>query len=391
MFQIKTYNAIAQEGLDTFSANYQVNSGQAPDAYMIRSVDLHGHDFEPGLLAIARCGAGFNNIPLADCLERGIAVFNTPGGNANAVKEVVLAMMVVASRNLVGAANWSAERVDEDISLRAEREKSHFNGRELTGKKLAVIGMGHVGSLVANAAIDLGMDVIGYDPYLSVEAAWHLSARIQRAASLAEVVKDADYITVHVPKNEETTGMINAALLAQAKPGALLLNYSRLGIVDNQAAVDALAAGQISQYVTDFGDPVLQGNPLVTITPHLGGSTKEAEINCAKMAVDELTQYLETGNTTNAVNLPDVVAPFTSPHRFTIVHRNIPNMLGQISTAIAQAGVNIDNLVNRAKDDYAYTLVDVGELAPDQAQTLVAALEQIEAVSRVRLLDRPAK
>lgn len=389
MYQIKTYNAIAKEGLDTFKENYQVNTGQEPDAYMIRSIDLHDHQFEPGLLAIARCGAGFNNIPLDACSEQGIAVFNTPGGNANAVKEVVIALMVIANRNLIEAANWSAQNVGEDISLRTEREKSRFNGHELFGKRLAVIGMGHVGSLVANAAIDLGMDVIGYDPYLSVDAAWNLTARVQRAATLADAVKGADFITVHVPKNEETTGMINQELLAQVKPGAILFNYSRLGIVDNQAAVAALANGQLGQYVTDFGEDCLQNNPKVTITPHLGGSTKEAEINCAKMAVDELTQYLETGNTTNAVNLPDVVAPFTSQHRFTIIHRNIPNMLGQISTAIAKAEVNIDNLVNRAKGEYAYTMVDVGELTAEQTEILTTTLNQIDAVSRVRLLDRP--
>lgn len=389
MFEIKTYNAIAEEGFQTFGPKYQINTGQAPAAYMIRSVDLHQHAFEPGLLAIARCGAGFNNIPLDRCLEQGIAVFNTPGGNANAVKEVVVAMMIAASRNLIGAANWSATRVAEDISLRTEREKSRFNGRELAGKRLAVIGIGHVGSLVAKAALALGMEVIGYDPYLSVDDAWQLPAQIKRAASLEEVVAGADLITVHVPKNEETSGLIDAALLAKVKTGAILLNYARLGIVDNQAVVAALKAGRLGQYVTDFGKACLKDQSKVTITPHLGGSTKEAEINCAKMAARELTHFLETGNTTNAVNLPDLSAPFTSQHRFTLIHRNIPNMLGQISTAIAQAGVNIDNLVNRAEGDYAYTLVDVGTLAPATAHQLVASLEAIPAVSRVRLLDRP--
>ena len=389
MFQIKTYDAIADEGLATFPNNYLINTGQEPDAYMIQSTDMHGHNFGPNQLAIARCGADFNNIPLNDCLRRGIAVFNTPGGNANAVKEVVLALMVIASRNLIEAANWSTKWGDEDLSLRAERERSRFNGHELAGKRLAVIGMGHVGSLVANAAISLGMDVIGYDPYLSVEDAWKLAARVQRAATLTEVVKGADFITVHVPKNEGTLGMIGKNLLEEVKPGAILFNYSRLGIVDNQAAVEALTVGRLGQYVTDFGETCLQDNPQVIITPHLGGSTEEAEINCAKMAADELIQYLETGNTTNSVNLPNVVVPFTSQHRFTIIHRNIPNMLGQISTVIAKAAVNIDNLVNRAKGDYAYTMVDVGELTPEQVTTLVTALGQIDAVSRVRLLKRP--
>ena len=384
MYQIKTYNAIAKEGLDTFKENYQVNTGQEPDAYMIRSIDLHDHQFEPGLLAIARCGAGFNNIPLDACSEQGIAVFNTPGGNANAVKEVVIALMVIANRNLIEAANWSAQNVGEDISLRTEREKSRFNGRELFGKRLAVIGMGHVGSLVANTAIDLGMDVIGYDPYLSVDAAWNLTARVQRAATLADAVKGADFITVHVPKSEETTGMINQELLAQVKPGTILFNYSRLGIVDNQAAVAALANGQLGQYVTDFGEDCLQDNPKVTITPHLGGSTKDAEINCAKMAVAEMMNYLENGNIRNSVNYPNCdMGVCAQAGRIAIFHKNIANMIGKFTSCLGDNGINITDMTNKSRGEVAYTMIDV-ESTP--TKDIVDSLSAIDGVFRVRLV-----
>lgn len=388
MYHVKTYNAIAPAGLATLSDQYRVNQPQAaPDAYMIRSVDLHEHDFPASLKVIARCGAGFNNIPLARASAAGIAVFNTPGGNANAVKELVLAMMIAANRNLIAAAEWT-QQVAAGADITLEAKKSQFNGQEIAGKKLAVIGTGHVGSLVANAGEALGMEVVGYDPYLSVESAWNLSRNVHRAATLAEAVAGADFVTVHVPKNEETTGMIDAGLLAQLKPTAVLLNFARLGIVDNEAAVAALNAGRLRWYLTDFSDATLQGHPRVVILPHLGGSTVEAEANCAKLAAQELMTFLETGNVVNSVNLPNVSAPFASDQRLTLIHQNIPNMLGQISTVIANAGINIENLVNRSRGDYAYTMVDVASMPPTAAEGLVATLGQIEAVSRIRLLHR---
>lgn len=384
MYQVKTYNAIAQRGLDELTADYQVNQeGAAADAYMIRSVDLHDHHFPDSLKVIARCGAGFNNIPLQTASEKGIAVFNTPGGNANAVKELIIAMMIATNRNLIGAAEWSAQAAPgADITLRTEKQKTQFKGKEILGKRLAVIGLGHVGSLVANAAVDLGMDVIGYDPYLSVASAWNLSRDVKRAGTIAEAIKGADFVTVHVPKNDETTGLIGVPEFNEMKPTAVLLNYSRLGIVDNAAVVNALANDQLRHYCTDFSDEQILNNDKVTITPHIGGSTGEAEANCSLLAAREIMEFLENGNTVNAVNLPNVKMPFASPYRITVIHRNIPNMLGQITTVLAGAGLNIENLVNRAKDDYAYTMVDVDRL--DQA--VVTALEEINAVSRVRLI-----
>lgn len=390
MYQIKTFNAISPVGLATFTAEYQINQKDAqPDAYLIRSVDLHEHDFPRSLKAIGRCGAGYNNIPLERASEQGIAVFNTPGGNANAVKELVLAMIILANRQVIAAANWT-NQVQPGADITLEAAKSQFNGQELLGKRLAVIGLGHVGSLVANAAVNLGMKVIGYDPYLSADAAWQLSREIHRAPSLAAVVDQADFITVHVPKNEETTGMIDQELISQFKPAAVLLNFARHGIVDNQAVIDALNTKRLRWYSTDFSDALIHGHPQVTILPHLGGSTVEAEANCARMAAKAVMTYLTTGNVINSVNLPDLQTPFASPERITLIHRNIPNMLGQISSLIAQHQINIENLANRAKADFAYTIVDVSDFAnPDQQAALIQELAQIPAVSRVRLIHQP--
>ncbi|KRK59901.1 D-isomer specific 2-hydroxyacid dehydrogenase [Limosilactobacillus antri DSM 16041] len=356
---------------------------------MIRSVDLHDHQFPAALKVIARCGAGFNNIPLERATEQGIAVFNTPGGNANAVKELVVALLIASSRNLLQAAQWSAQAAPgADITLRTEQQKTKFNGQEIIGRRLAVIGLGHVGSLVANAGVALGMEVVGYDPYLSVESAWNLAREVKRTATIEEAIAGADFITVHVPKNEETTGLIGAAELRLMKKTAVLLNYSRLGIVDNAAVVAALANGNCQHYCTDFSEEQILNNPGITITPHIGGSTHEAEASCSQIAAREIMDYLATGNTVNSVNLPNVQAPFAGPYRLTIIHRNIPNMLGQITTAIAGAGLNIENLLNRARGDFAYTIVDVNQMTPAIERAVLAALDKIPAVSRVRLIER---
>lgn len=392
MYNIKTFNAIAPQGLADFKDNYIINEDHDPDAYLIRSVDLHGKPLPKNLKVIARCGAGYNNIPLDEALENGTVAFNTPGGNANAVKELILASMIIANRNIIDAATWAGHAdAKADITLRTEKQKTKFNGTELMGKRLAVIGLGHVGSLVANASADLGMRVTGYDPYLSSDAAWHISQNIQRADSIAAAIKNADFITVHVPKNEETTGLIGAEELRLMKPSAVLLNFSRLGIVDNLQAIDYLNQGKLRQYMTDFSDTMILGHDKVTIMPHIGGSTVEAEINCAKIAVAETQEFLETGNIRNSVNLPNVKAPFVSDYRFTLIHQNVPNMLGQISTIIANEGVNIENLVNRAKANYAYTMVDTNTLTPEQQECLLAKLNQIPTVTRTRLLRRKAQ
>ena len=392
MYQIKTFNAIAKEGLAEFGRNYHINESATPDAYLIRSVDLHDHKFPKSLKAIARCGAGFNNIPLDKALENGTIVFNTPGGNANAVKELIVASMIMASRNIIAAAEWSANtKPGADITLRTEKEKTSFNGTELFGKTLAVIGLGHVGSRVANIGVALGMKVIGYDPYLSVESAWSLSGDVKRAETIEDVVKDADFVTVHVPKDHETTGLISYEEFSYFKRGTFLFNFSRLGIVDNRAAASAIADGTVKKYYTDFSDEVILNNPDVVIMPHIGGSTIEAEIGCAKIAAQETKEFLETGNIKNAVNMANVSAPFKSANRITVLHKNIPNMLGQISTIIAQEGINIENLVNSSKDDYAYTMVDVEEMDNDSVQEIMTNLENIPAVTRVRLLNNPYK
>ncbi len=390
MYNVKTYNAIAEVGLKEFTDNYQINKTDDADAYLIRSVDLHNQEFPNNLKVIVRCGAGFNNIPLDRASEHGIAVFTTPGSNANAVKELIIAMLVAASRNLFAAANYSAHNSGADISLRTEKDKTKFNGTELIGKTLAVIGVGHVGSLVANAASALGVKVIGYDPYLSADAAWHISTTIKRAKTLEEAIKNADYVTIHVPKNKETTGMINASVIAKMKKGATLLNFARGGIVDNQAAVDALNSGQLDHYMTDFGDNVLLNRKDIVITPHIGGSTHEAEANGAVQGANTIMTFLETGNVTNAVNLPDLFVPFKKPNRITLIHRNVPNMVGQIATNLANVGINIDSMSNAARGSVAYTIIDIDAIDKNTQEELLKRLTSIKDVFRARILVNQA-
>ncbi|AQW21083.1 3-phosphoglycerate dehydrogenase [Lentilactobacillus curieae] len=388
MYQIKTFNAIAQEGLAKFTNNYEINKTDNADAYLIRSVDMHEHDFPSNLKVIARAGAGFNNIPIDKATENGIAVFTTPGSNANAVKEIVIAMLVAASRNLFAAAAYSAQNSGADISLRAEKDKTKFNGEELEGKTLAVIGVGHVGSLVANAASALGMKVIGYDPYLSADAAWQISTDINRAESFNDAIKDADFVTVHVPKNDETTGMIGTPAIANMKNGATLLNFARGGIVDNEAAVVALDAGKLHSFMTDFGDDVLLNRNDVVITPHIGGSTEEAEVNGATKGATTIMSYLETGNVHDSVNLPNLSVPFNSPYRITIIHKNIPNMVGQIATALANENINIESMSNAARKEVAYTIIDTNHLQEKQVDEVINELDKIGSVYKTRVIEK---
>ncbi|RRK09340.1 3-phosphoglycerate dehydrogenase [Lactiplantibacillus garii] len=387
MYQVKTYNAIAQAGLNTFTKDYALNQSDQPDAYLIRSVNLHQETLPKSLKVIARAGAGVNNVPLEAATANGTAVFNTPGSNANAVKELVIALLVIASRNLMAAASYSAEHTEADVSQRTEHDKTKFNGTELLGKTLAVIGLGHVGSLVANAALSLGMNVIGYDPYLSADAAWNIAKQVQRAASIKDAVKDADYVTVHVPKNEDTLHLISTTELNAMQPGVNLFNYSRIGIVDNAAAVTALNAGHVAHYYTDFGEPQLANRQDVTVTPHIGGSTIEAEVNGATQAAKTIMTYLETGNVKAAINLPDLNVPFNAAYRFTVIHENVPNMVSQITSKLATANLNIATMANAAKDKTAYTIIDVDDLDHQSSQQLIDALNAIPAVTRVRLLS----
>lgn len=388
MYQVKTYNAIAQAGLDRFTDQYAINGQADPDAYLIRSVNLRDQQLPTSLQAIVRCGAGYNNVPIHAATANGTAVFNTPGSNANAVKELVVAMLIIASRKLFSAARYAATNSGADISTRTEHDKTQFNGTELMGKTLAVIGVGHVGALVAHAASDLGMRVIGYDPYLSADDAWHIPTSTVRATTLEEALATADYVTVHVPKNAETTDMISTRELAQMKHGVILLNFARGGIVDNDAVIAALDAGQVQRYMTDFGADALLNRPDVLITPHLGGSTAQAEENGAVQGAETMMTFLETGNVRNSINLPTLQVPFTTPNRLTIMHQNIPNMVGQIATILAANGVNIEGMSNAAKNKVAYTIVDINQMPNAVAKTVSAQINAIEAVHRVRLLTR---
>jgi len=386
MYEVKTFNAIAQAGLDTFTDDFEINQTDEPDAYLIRSVNLLQAELPESLKTIVRAGAGVNNVPLGRATAQGIAVFNTPGSNANAVKELVISLMIATARNLFEAHNYSDEHTEADVSQRTEKDKTKFNGTELAGKRLAVIGLGNVGSLVANAALALGMKVIGYDPYLSANAAWRINNRVKRVDSIKNAVKNADFVTVHVPKNNETIGLLGTKEITEMKDGAVLFNYSRIGIVDNKAAVKAIRSQKISHYCTDFGEPIIADQEKITITPHIGGSTLEAETNGAVQGANTVMNYLEEGDTTHCVNLPNMQVPFETAYRVTVIHQNVPNMVGQISTQIANREINIENMANAAKEKVAYTVIDVDDLQGKDQEGLISALEGIKEVYKVRVI-----
>lgn len=386
MYEVKTFNAIAQAGLDTFTTDFGINQTDEPDAYLIRSVNLLQADLPDSLKTIVRAGAGVNNVPLGRATAQGIAVFNTPGSNANAVKELVISLMIATARNLFEAHNYSDKHTEADVSQRTEKDKTKFNGTELAGKRLAVIGLGNVGSLVANAALALGMKVIGYDPYLSANAAWRINNRVKRVDSIKNAVNSADFVTVHVPKNNETIGLLGTKEITEMKDGAVLFNYSRIGIVDNKAAVKAIRSQKISHYCTDFGEPIIADQEKITITPHIGGSTLEAETNGAVQGANTVMNYLEEGDTTHCVNLPNMQVPFETAYRVTVIHQNVPNMVGQISTQIANREINIENMANAAKEKVAYTIIDVDDLQGKDQDALITALEGIKEVYKVRVI-----
>ncbi|WKB70902.1 phosphoglycerate dehydrogenase [Ligilactobacillus ruminis] len=390
-FDVKTYNVIAQEGIDVFPKDsYTVNQTEKPDALLIRSQDMHKTAFGTNVLAIARAGAGFNNIPLVKCTDQGTVVFNTPGSNANAVKELVVALLILAARPVIPAIQWARKMGGADVSLQTEKGKNHFDGTELQGKRIGVIGLGSVGSKVARAAYDLGMDVVGYDPYISVEHAWRLSNDIPRAESLDDVLNDSDYVTIHIPYTEQNRNLISAKELAKMKDGAVLLNYSRGGIVNDHDVCEALDSGKLRLFMTDFSSPEVLNHDKTVVTPHLGGTTEEAEVNGAKQAARTLRKYLETGNIVNSVNFPTVEMPFEAPLRLTLIHQNIPNMVGRITTILANREINIDNMINRSRDKIAYTVIDAADLSEEQVEELVKELMTIPEVIRVRALHNHA-
>lgn len=386
MYRYHCLNPIAQTGIELFDENYtKTETIDEADAVLVRSAGMHEMKFDKNLKAIARAGAGVNNIPLEQCAENGIVVFNTPGANANGVKELVIAGMLLAARDVIGGINWVQEHEEDgNLAKAAEKAKKAFAGTELDGKKLGVIGLGAIGVLVANAAVHLGMEVYGYDPYVSVDAAWRLSRNIHHAKTVDELYKDCDYITIHVPALPDTKGMINKDAISLMKKGVVVLNFARDVLVDSEAMVDALVSGAVKRYVTDFPTPEIAGVKGAIVIPHLGASTEESEENCARMAVKELRDYLENGNIKNSVNYPACdMGVKEAGSRITILHKNIPNMIGQLTAVLAQENMNISLMTNKSRKEYAYTMIDVEAEVPEAVEK---KLETIEGVLKVRVI-----
>lgn len=395
VYQLTTYNAIATEGMERFErAKYAINENDDPDALILRSKNLHDMTFNDSLKAIARAGAGTNNIPIQRATEAGIVVFNTPGANANAVKELVLANLLLSVRPILQGHEWIQNYKfgpDDDVEAIVEANKKQFAGNELEGKKLGIIGLGAIGAMIANDAYRLGIEVYGYDPYVSVDTAWSISRRVNRVMELDDLLKICDFITVHVPLMDSTRGMIGERELAMMKEDVQLYNFARGPIVDKEAVLKAVNDNRIGGYTTDFADADLLHNEKIRVLPHLGASTEEAEINCARMAAGNLKRFLQTGDIVNSVNFPSVQMSFNSPVRITIINRNIPNMIGKISNFVAEQGMNIANMVNRGRGDFAYTLVDLEELDYEKVERLVARLEEIPDIVRVRAIEHPGQ
>lgn len=386
MFQYHCLNPIAEKGLKLFSTEYkQTDSLEGADAVLVRSAKMHELELPDSVKAIARAGAGVNNIPVKEYAEKGVVVFNTPGANANGVKELVLAGMLLASRDIVGGIEWVAKEKDqEDIDKLAEKQKKQFAGCEIMGKKLGIIGLGAIGAMVANAASALGMEVYGYDPYISIDAAWNLSRTIKHIKSLDEIYSQCDYITIHVPLLDSTKEMINKEALDKMKDGVVLLNFARDLLVDEDALIEALDSGKVKKYVTDFANHTVAGHKGILVTPHLGASTEESEENCAVMAVKEVRDFLENGNIKNSVNFPNCdMGTCAAVGRIAICHKNIPNMISQFTKILGAEGLNIADMTNKSKGEYAYTLIDLESTASREA---LDELKAIEGVSRVRVV-----
>ncbi len=382
MYKIATLNKISPVGLSELTDRYQIiEETEKADGIVVRSQNMKEMDFSENLLCIARAGVGVNNIPTDRCTEKGIAVFNTPGANANAVKEMVIAAMLLASRDIIGGSIWSAG-LTGDIAKQVEKGKSQFKGCEIIGKTLGVIGLGGIGVPVANAAASLGMKVIGYDAYLSVKNALHISDKVQVVEKLDDMLPECDFLTVHVHANDATNGMINGDTFAKMKDGSVLLNYARASIVDTPSLKEALESGKLRKYVTDFPNEDMPGLPNVILTPHLGASTMEAEDNCAVMAVEEMMDYIENGNITNSVNFPAChMEACRGANRLALFHKNIPNIIAQITNAITE--LNISDMMNKSRGDYAYTLMDLD--SPVTGET-IEKLNKIKGLIRFRVI-----
>ena len=388
MYQVHCLNNIAKVGTDRLGPNFALTDDiDAAQAIMVRSASLHETEFSPNLLAIGRAGAGGNNVPLERGAGRGVVVVNTPGANANGVKEMVIAGMLLAARDIVGGIEWVDENSDDpNVGKAAEKAKKDFAGTELAGKNLGVIGLGAIGAMVANAGRSLGMHVYGYDPYLSVKYAWSLDRHVRHVSNLSEIWANCDYITIHVPATAKTKGMIGRDEIAAMKDGVVFLNYARDALVDEIAMSAALQTGHVRRYMTDFANSVTTQMKHAVVTPHLGASTKEAEDNCAIMAADELRDYLECGNISNSVNYPEAdMGPIEGAMRLAIFHENVPNMIGQITSAVSNQGVNIENMIDRSRGDYAYCLLELGS---DLDDSVVEQLSKVDGIYRVRAIRK---
>ena len=386
MIKINCLNPIAEIGLDLFTDNYaNVDNYADADAVLVRSAAMHDLELPTSLMAIARAGAGVNNIPIETCAEQGIVVFNTPGANANGVKELVVAGMLLAARDITGGIDWvKSAKADADIAKTTEKEKKRFAGTEISGKKLGVIGLGAIGVQVANAAVSLGMEVYGYDPYISIAGAWNLSRSVKHISTTEEIFKECDYITIHVPLLDSTKGMINKDAFEMMKDGVVILNYARDILVDEESMAMALKSGKVKRYMTDFPNPLSVTMEGAIVTPHIGASTEESEDNCAIMAVNEIMDFMENGNIRNSVNYPtcdmgicDKIA------RVTICHKNIPNMISQFTTAFASENINISDMTNKSRGGFSYTMLDLDSAASD---LIVKKIEDIDGVIKVRIV-----
>ena len=384
--KVNCLNPIAACGMELLPDTYEITDNYADaDAVLVRSASMHDLELSDKLLCVARAGAGVNNIPLDKCAEKGVVVFNTPGANANGVKELVVAGLLLASRDLMGGYNWVKDNAsDENLAKAVEKQKKQYAGNEIAGKKLGVIGLGAIGATVANIAVRLGMEVYGYDPYISVNAAWKLSKWVHKAATVEELFKECDYITIHVPATPDTKNMINKKSLAMMKDGVRILNFARDTLVNTEDIIKALKSGKVARYITDFGSKELVETENTVVLPHLGASTPESEDNCATMAVKEMIDYLENGNIQNSVNLPTVVEPRTTTYRVCIIHKNIPNMLAVFANAFAKKSMNIENMVNKARGEYAYTVIDTNDLSED----ITKVIENHEGVIKARIIAK---
>lgn len=385
MYKIHTLNKIANKGLDLFGDKYTISDTiEGVDAILVRSAKMHDMELPDTVKAIARAGAGVNNIPVDTCSEKGIVVFNTPGANANAVKELVIAALLLSSRKIVEGINWT-KTLTEDVAKTVEKGKGQFVGPEILGKKLGVIGLGAIGVMVANAAHALGMEVIGYDPYISIDSAWGLSRHVKHALSFDEVLQKSDYITIHVPLVESTKYMFNAETFSKVKKGVRILNFSRDTLVKNEDLIKAIEEGIVSKYVTDFPvEGILDNENIITI-PHLGASTPESEENCAVMAVKQVKDYLENGNIVNSVNFPPCEMVWSTKYRLAIIHKNIPAMIKQITDVIAAEGINIQDMMNKSKGEYAYTIIDTDVKVTEEN---ISSIRTIPNIISIRVLEK---